>query len=174
MSAAHCSSWPSTMLWAAPSLPMPSVRLGLYLQGGALLLEGQGWARLLAACRAGHVTRGARQTVLGLHRPAVSSQVFALLGCLLLREAVGWQVLGWVSSHSTVLQLRGLDRCRGLMRGTPTVRGPCPFHSWPHCPIKPHTQGCLGLGCEAPTASRFAFSSGLQDAGPFESGGARR
>lgn len=163
----------STLTHPDPSLPMLFWELGWYLQCRTLLLKGQGRTRLLAAHRAGRIGRGGSLAVLGLHWPAVSGQVFPLLGYLLLREAVGRQGLGWVSSHSPVVQLRSLDWCGGLMRGTPTVQGPGPLHSWPHCPIKPHAQGCFSLGREAPAARGFAFSSGFQDAGPFESRGAR-
>lgn len=162
----------STLVHPHLSLPMLSRELGWYLQCGTLLLKGHGRTRLLAAHGAGRIGRGAGLAVLGLHRPAVSGQVFPLLGYLLLREAIGWQGLGWVSSRSPVVQLRSLDGCRGLMRGSPTVQRPCPLHSWPHRPIKPHAQGCFSLGREASAAGGFAFARGLQDAGPFESGGA--
>lgn len=162
----------STLVHPDFSLPMLFRELGWYLQCRTLLLKGHGWTRLLAAHRTGRISRGASLAVLGLHWPAVSGQVFPLLGYLLLREAIGWQGLGWVSSRSPVVQLRSLDWSRGLMRGTPTVQGPCPLHSWPHCPIKPHAQGSFSLGREAPAARGFAFSRGIQDAGPFESSGA--
>lgn len=162
----------STLVHPDFSLPVLFRERGRYLQCRTLLLKGHGRTRLLAAHRAGRIGGCACLAVLGLHRPAVSGQVFPLLGYLLLREAGGWQGLGWVSSRSPVVQLRSLDGCRGLMRGTPTVQRPCPLHSWPHRPIKPHAQGCFSLGREAPAARQFAFSRGLQDAGPFESGGA--
>lgn len=95
---------------------MLSRELGWYLQCRTLLLKGHGRTRLLAAHGAGRIGTGAGLAVLGLHRPAVSGQVFPLLGYLLLGEAVGGQGLGWVSGCSPAVQLRSLDGCRGLMK----------------------------------------------------------
>jgi hypothetical protein len=77
-------------------------KLDWYLQCRALLLKGQGWTWLLATHRAGPIRRDTSLTVLGLDWPAVSGQVFPLLGYLLLGEAGGWQDLSWVSGHSSV------------------------------------------------------------------------
>ena len=90
-----------------PSLPPLFREPGWYLQCRTLLLKGQGRTWLLAAHRAGRVGRGTGLAVLGLHWPAVSGQVFPLLGYLLLREAAGWQGLGRVSSRPLAVQLRG-------------------------------------------------------------------
>lgn len=162
----------STLIHPDASLPMFFRELAWYLQCRTLLLKGHGWTRLLTTHRAGRISGGTSLAVLGLHWPAVCGQVFPLLHYLLLREAGGWQGLGWMSTCSLAVQLRSFDWCGGQMGGTPTVQGPCPLHSWPHCPIKPHAKGCFSLGGETLAARRFAFSRGLEDAGPFESGGA--
>lgn len=126
---------PRVFMQPDPDLPTACGERGWYLQCGTLLLKGEGWDRLLAAHRAGHISRGANLAVLGFHRPAISGQVFPLLGDLFLRETSGWQGLSWVSSRSSVVQLRCLDWCGGVW-GVPAVHGPCPLHSWPHGPIQ--------------------------------------
>lgn len=69
-----------TLIHLDPSLSQLFRELGWYLQCRTLLLKGQGRTRLLTAHRAGRIGRGAGLAVLGLHWPAVSGQVFPLLG----------------------------------------------------------------------------------------------